>query len=199
MKIICGGSAEYYVNQKACYTGIPNIFSTVCISRTTQSRSELSADLTGVNVEVGWILFCLFREAIYERACTQCGLTMTSHNATRNAHDVMWKWTGWQRQRRTCYRVQYHNAASCSIYECLFELSSTTNILHCHLLHNKNTSPAIFQMYVSACFDRNMFRSKYARESSPWSFSMHCWWRHWGRGMHLLPLQHHIWETSLST
>ena len=33
------------------------ISSTVCISRTTQSRSELSTDLTGVNVEVGWILF----------------------------------------------------------------------------------------------------------------------------------------------
>ena len=158
--VIFGGSAEYYVNQKACYTCLPNISSTVCISRvhrcgqtvacvpitqragvrsrsgqvswvrffrgfsspvrqmsgsfrpprsaniiwpslsssiiiihywrqwpemltrrktsnihtcisrTTQSRSELSADLTGVNVEVGWILFCLFREVIYERACT---------------------------------------------------------------------------------------------------------------------------------
>ena len=41
------------MNQKACYTGLPNISSTVCISRTTQSRSELSADITGVNVEVG--------------------------------------------------------------------------------------------------------------------------------------------------
>ena len=58
------------MTQKACYTGLPNISSTVCISRTTQSRSELSADLIGLNVEVGWILFCLFREAIYERACT---------------------------------------------------------------------------------------------------------------------------------
>ena len=58
------------MNQKACYTGLPNTSSTVCISHTTQSRSELSADLTGVNVEVGWILFCLFREAIYESACT---------------------------------------------------------------------------------------------------------------------------------
>ena len=29
MKIICGGSAEYYVNQKACYTGLHNISSTV--------------------------------------------------------------------------------------------------------------------------------------------------------------------------
>ena len=69
---------------------------------------------------------------------------MTSHNATRNAHGVMWKWICWQRQRRTCYRVQYHNVACCSIYECLFELSSTTNILHCHLVHNKNTSPPTF-------------------------------------------------------
>ena len=34
---------------------------------------------------------------------------MTSHNATRNAHDVMRKWIGWQRQGRICYRVQYHN------------------------------------------------------------------------------------------
>ena len=33
------------------------ISSTVCISRTTQSLSELSADLTGVNVEVEWTLF----------------------------------------------------------------------------------------------------------------------------------------------
>ena len=48
-----GWSAEYYVNQKACYTGLPNISSTVCSSSTTQSRSELSADLTGMNVEVG--------------------------------------------------------------------------------------------------------------------------------------------------
>ena len=70
MLIICGGFAEYYVNQKAYYTGLPNISSTVCISRTAQSRSELSADLTGVNVEVGWILFCLFRDVIYESACT---------------------------------------------------------------------------------------------------------------------------------
>ena len=58
------------MNQKASYTGLLNISSTVCISRTIQSRSELSADLTGVNVEVGLILFCLFREAIYLRACT---------------------------------------------------------------------------------------------------------------------------------
>ena len=61
MQIICGGSAEYYVNQKACYIGLPSISSTVCISRTTQSRSELSADLTcserggGVNI----VLFIL--------------------------------------------------------------------------------------------------------------------------------------------
>ena len=74
---------------------------------------------------------------------------MTSHNATRNAHDIMSKWIRWQRQRRTCYRV--HNVAWCSIYECLFELPSTTNILHCHLVHNKNTSPlTILEMYVSA-------------------------------------------------
>ena len=76
---------------------------------------------------------------------------MTSHNATRNAHDVMWKGISWQRQRRTCYRVQYQNVAWCSIYKCLFELSSTTNISHCHLVHNKNTSPpTILEMYVSA-------------------------------------------------
>ena len=43
-----------------------------------------------------------------------------------------------------------------------FELSSTTNILHCHLAHNKNTSPpAILEMYVSlpalteTCFEVN--------------------------------------------
>ena len=86
----------------------------------------------------------------HRQSCTQCGLTIMSHNATRNAHDVMWKWIGWQRQRRTCYRVQYHDVAWCSIYECLFELSSTTNILYCHLVHNKNTSPpTILEMYVS--------------------------------------------------
>ena len=70
MSIICGGSAEYYVNQKARYTDLPNISSTVCISRTTQPGSELSADLTCMKLEVGWTLFCLFREAIYESACT---------------------------------------------------------------------------------------------------------------------------------
>ena len=43
-----------------------------------------------------------------------------------------------------------------------FELSSTTNILHCHLVHNKNTSPpTILEMYVSlpalteTCFEVN--------------------------------------------
>ena len=112
----------------------------------------------------------------------------------------MWKWIRWQRQRWTCYRVQYRNVAWCSIYECLFELSSTTNILHCHLVQNKNTSPRILEMYVSpVCFDRDMFRSKYARRVHPWTFSMLCRWRHWGRGMHLLPLQRHSRETSLST
>ena len=49
----CGGSADYYVYQKACYTGLPNISTTVCISNRTKSQSELSADLTGMNVEVG--------------------------------------------------------------------------------------------------------------------------------------------------
>ena len=125
---------------------------------------------------------------------------MTSHNATRNAHDVMWKWMGWQCQWRTFYRVQYHNVAWCSIYECLFEHSSTTNILHCHLVHNKNTSPTILELYVSlVCFDIDMFRSKYSRRVRPWTFSMHCMWRHWGRGMYFLPLQRHTRETSLST
>ena len=101
----------------------------------------------------------------HRQSCTQCGFKMTSHNATCNAHEVMWKWIAWQRRRRTCYRVQYHNVAWYSIYECLFELSSTTNILHCLLVHNKNTSPpTILEMYVSlVCFDRDMFPSKYAR------------------------------------
>ena len=36
--------------------------STVCISRTTESRSELSADLTGVNVEWGEFLSVYFRK-----------------------------------------------------------------------------------------------------------------------------------------
>ena len=99
-----------------------------------------------------------------------------------------------------CYRVQYHNVASCSIYECLFERSSTTNILHCHLVHTKNTSPpTILEIYVSLPALTDMFRSKYARRVRPWSFSMHCRWQHWGRGMHLLPLQRHTRETSLST
>ena len=100
--------------------------------------------------------------ARHRQSCTQCWLKMTSHNATCNAHDVIWKQISWQRQRRTCYRVQYHNVAWCSIYECLFELSSTTNILPCHLVHNKNTSPpTILEMYVSlpasteTCFEVN--------------------------------------------
>ena len=107
-----------------------------------------------------WVLYTMHRQS-----CTQCGLKMTPHNATRNAHDVMWKQISWQRQRRTCYRVQYHNVPWCSIYECLFELSSTTNILHSHLVHNKNTSPpTILEMYVSlpalteTCFEVNMLR-----------------------------------------
>ena len=91
----------------------------------------------------------------------------------------------------------YHNVAWCSIYECLFELSSTRNILHCHLVHNENTSPpTILEIYVSlACFDREMFPSKYVRRVRPWTFSMLCRWRHWGRGMHSLPLQRHTRET----
>ena len=65
------------MNQKACYTGLPNISSTVCISRTRQSRSELSADLTGVNVEVGWILFLFISRShlwkcVYNLAIRKC-------------------------------------------------------------------------------------------------------------------------------
>ena len=50
------------MNQEACHTGLPNIglSSTVCISRTTQSRSELSADLTGMNVRWGEYCFVYF-------------------------------------------------------------------------------------------------------------------------------------------
>ena len=88
----------------------------------------------------------------HRQSCTQCGLKMTSHNSTRNAHDVLWKWIGWQRQRRTCYKVQYHNFAWRSIYECLFVTFE----------HNKNTSPpTILEMYVSlpalieTCFEVN--------------------------------------------
>ena len=43
------GSANYHVYQKACHTGLPNISSTVCISIRTQSRRELSTDLTGMS------------------------------------------------------------------------------------------------------------------------------------------------------
>ena len=50
-----------------------------------------------------------------------------------------------------------------------------------------------------ACFDRDMFRSKYVRRVHPWSFSMLCRWRYWGRGLYLLPLQCHTRQTSLST
>ena len=154
------------------------------------------------------IHLCLFLQ--YPVSYTS-GLTMTSHNATRKAHGVMWKWIGWQRQRRTSYRVQCHNVAWCSIYECLFEHSSTTNILRCHLVHNKHLtlSSCAQQKYFSshdswnvrflASFDRDMFRSKYARRVRPWSFNMLCRWRHWGRGMYLLPLLRHTRETSLST
>ena len=48
-----GGSAEYYIYQKTCYTGLPNLSATVRISTKTETRSELSADLTGMSVEVG--------------------------------------------------------------------------------------------------------------------------------------------------
>ena len=48
--------------------------------------------------------------------------------------------------------------------------------------------------------DRDVFRSKYARRVRPdRSVSMHSRWRHWGKGMHLLPLQRHTPKTSLST
>ena len=97
----------------------------------------------------------------HRQSCTQCGLTMTSHNATRNAHDVMWKWIGWQRQRRTCDRVQYHNVAWCSIYECLFELSSTTSYIVILCTTKILLPPMIPEMYVSlpalteTCFEVN--------------------------------------------
>ena len=126
---------------------------------------------------------------------------MTSHNATRNAHDVMWKWIDRQRQRRTCYRAQYYNVAWCSIYECLFELSSTTNILHCHLMHNKNTfPPTILEMYVSlpalteTCFEVNTL-GEFAPDRSVCSVGGGIE----GGGMNLLPLQRHTCGTSLST
>ena len=50
-----------------------------------------------------------------------------------------------------------------------------------------------------ACFDRDMFQSKYAKRVRPWSFSMLRRWRHWGRWMYLLPLRRHTRETSFST
>ena len=122
---------------------------------------------------------------------------MTSHNATRNAHDVMWKWIGWQRQRRTCYRVQYHNVKFMSAF-LNYRAQQTSYIII--LCTTKILLPRILEMYVSlACFDRDMIRSKYARRVRPWSFSMLCTWRHWRRGMYLLPLQRHTRETSLST
>ena len=52
----------------------------------------------------------------HRQSCTQCGLKMTSHSETRNAHDVIWKQISWQRQRRTCYRVQYHNVTFMSAF-----------------------------------------------------------------------------------
>ena len=59
--------------------------------------------------------------------------------------------------------------------------------------------PRSWNVRFHACFDRDMFRSKYARRVRPWSLSMLCRWRHWGRGMYLLPLQRHTHETSLRT
>ena len=58
---------------------LPNISSTVCISRTTQSRSELSADLSGVNVEVGWTLF-LFISGSRLWKCVYTFLLFTMHS-----------------------------------------------------------------------------------------------------------------------
>ena len=43
---------DYYVYQNACYTGLSNVSVTVRISTRTESRSELSADLTGMNVRI---------------------------------------------------------------------------------------------------------------------------------------------------
>ena len=67
----CGGSAIKLCTSKH-YNDLyfVNVSATLRISTRTESRSELSADLTGMNMEVVWTLFCLFREAIYERACT---------------------------------------------------------------------------------------------------------------------------------
>ena len=59
--------------------------------------------------------------------------------------------------------------------------------------------PRFLNVRFLACLDRDIFRSKYASWFRPWSFSMHCRRRHWGRGLCLLPLQRHTRETSFST
>ena len=54
--LVAWGVGEFlfiYFGKPFMQLRVPNISSTVCISRTTQSRSELPADLTGVNVKVG--------------------------------------------------------------------------------------------------------------------------------------------------
>ena len=108
----------------------------------------------------------------------------------------MWKWIGWQLQRRTCYRVQYHNVAWCSIYEWTIEHNKHLTLSSC--AQQKYFSHDSWNVRFLACFDGDMFRSKYASRVRPWSFSMLCRWRHWGRGVYLLPLQQHTRDTSLS-
>ena len=122
----------------------------------------------------------------HRQSCAQCGLTMTSHNATRNAHDVMWKWIGWQRQRRTCYRVQYHNVTWWYIFP-FWTIEHNKHVTLSSCAQQKYfPSHDSWNVSFLACFDRDMFRSKYVRRVRPWSFSMLCRWRHWERGMYVL-------------
>ena len=130
---------------------------------------------------------------------------MTSHNATRNARDVMWKWIGWQRQRRKYYRVLYSIIMSLDIpFMSAFLNSPAQQTSYIVILCTTKILPqdswnVRFRAATLAYFDREMFVSKYTRRVLPWSFSMHCRWWHWGRGNHLLPLQRHTRETSLTS
>ena len=136
----------------------------------------------------------------HRQSCTQCGLMMTSHNATRNANDNI-------KMDRLAASAADLLQSTVSLCRFMFHLwvPFWTFEHNNHLTLSSCAQQKYFSSHDSwnvrflACFDRDIFRSKYARRVRPWSFSMHCRWWHWGRGMHLLPLQRHTRETSLST
>ena len=139
--------------------------------------------------------FCISQKIItnYVRprqSWTQCGLEMMSHNANPQC---TWRNVKMDRLAALAADLLQSTVSKCRLMFHLWVPFWTID-------HNKylTLSSCAQQKYFSshdswsvrflACFDRDMFRRKYARRVHPWTFSMLCRWRHWGRGMYLLPL-----------